>query len=334
MKSILKVLNGESLTTPSAWLMRQAGRYLPEYRELRAKTGGFFDLVYNPALAAEVTLQPIYRFGMDAAILFSDILVVPQAMGQLVTMDEGRGPRLGPLTDLETLHSNIGLFDTVAETVDRVKSQLDDKTTLIGFCGAPWTVAAYMLEGGGSRDFNTAKTRAYNEPALMSGLLDKIVDASAAYLIKQIQAGAEALQIFDSWAGVLSEQQFRDWVIAPTRKLIAKVKAAYSDIPVIGFPRGGALMIGDYVQQTGVDAVQLDTTFPTAMAQAIATDGVPVQGWLDPVLLLNGGATLQKEVETMKQAMQGLPYIFNLGHGVIKETPPEHVAQLLKALRS
>jgi uroporphyrinogen decarboxylase len=338
MKKFLSVLNGDKAETPPAWFMRQAGRYLPEYREVRAKAGGFWGMVYNPEYAAEVTLQPIRRFGFDAAIIFSDILVVPHALGQHIEFMAGEGPKLDAIksmTDISMLKlDNIASHCApVFETVARTKAGLDDNTALIGFAGAPFTVAAYMLEGEGSRDFAKAKAFAYSNPDAMARLLNILVDATAEYLVAQVHAGAEVLQLFDSWAGILNEADFARWVIIPTAKLVAKIRAAGVTVPIIGFPRGASFAAVRYVAETGVTALQLDTSFHVAEAQKLAKT-LPVQGWLDPVALLAGGVEMERAARSMIDAMQGLPYIFNLGHGIIKETPPEHVAKLVGIIRS
>lgn len=338
MKRFLSVLNGNVVDKPPVWFMRQAGRYLPEYRAVRATAGGFWGMVYNPVHAAEVTLQPIRRFGLDAAIIFSDILVVPHALGLGVEFTAGEGPQLDAITgaadllklDMAKLHGNAA---PVYETLARTKAQLDDSTALIGFAGAPFTVAAYMLEGHGSKDFSVAKSFLHRQPQVMQQLVDILVEATAEYLVAQVRAGAEVLQIFDSWAGILNEADFEQWVVAPTRTLVGKVRAAGVTVPIIGFPRGATFAAARYAAETGVTALQLDTVFHAAEARTLAQQ-LPVQGWFDPALLLAGGAAMDNAARAMVQAMQGAPYIFNLGHGVIKETPPEHVERLVEVVRS
>lgn len=337
-KTYLNRLTGQPTDRTPAWLMRQAGRYLPEYRALRAEAGGFWDLVYNPAFATEVTLQPIRRFDLDAAIIFADILVVPHALGQEIVFTKGEGPSLTPLRsfdDLKALNPAKLMHKAapVCETVAKVKAGLPDHVTLIGFAGAPWTVAAYMLEGHGSKDFLEAKTVAYQNPDMMAALIDMLVSATATYVLAQIKAGAEVIQIFDSWAGVLNEQDFKNWVIKPTRQLVKLIREQAPDVPIVGFPRGAGTYYQDYVEATKVTAVQVDTTMAMSHAQKLAGI-VPVQGWMDPAALVTGGATLDKAVDQLKEGMNGLPWIFNLGHGVVPQTPPEHVEQLLTRLRA
>jgi uroporphyrinogen decarboxylase len=342
MKKFIETLHGKSFEAPPIWMMRQAGRYLPEYRAVRAKAGGFWNMVYTPAYAAEVTLQPIERFGFDAAIIFSDILVVPHALGVEIEFAEGEGPQVTPVineAELAKLNPQhlAERFGKVYETVARTKAGLGPETALIGFCGAPWTVAAYVLEGRPDktqpREFARAKAIAHANPQFMQKVLDLIVETSIDYLDGQVRAGAEVLQIFDSWAGVLTPQEFADWVIAPTTKLVAGLRARHPDVPIIGFPRAAEFAMEDYIKKTGVTALQLDTHINSAHAQAAARAGTPVQGWLDPEILLRGGDELRTAVRDIKLAMRGLPHIFNLGHGVIKETPPDHVAQLIKFVR-
>lgn len=341
-KTYLNRLNGLPTDRTPAWLMRQAGRYLPEYRELRAKAGGFWELVYDPAFASAVTLQPIQRFDLDAAILFADILVLPHALGQEITFGPGEGPRLDPIRDFDALKrlnpaKLMNKVSIVCETVGKVAAQLPDHVTMIGFAGAPWTVAAYMIEGQGSRDYMIAKTVAYAQPDLMAALLDIIVSATATYCVAQVRAGAEVIQIFDSWAGVLNETDFHNWVIKPTRRLVQLIRdmlpADKKDIPIVGFPRGAGVMADTYAAQTKVTALQLDTTTTLSHAQSLA-DKLPVQGWMDPALLVAGGKQMLAAIDTLKDGMSGRNLIFNLGHGIVPQTPPEHVAQLLERLRA
>jgi len=319
--------------------MRQAGRYLPEYRELRKTAGGFLNLCYSPEMAAEVTLQPIRRYGFDAAILFSDILVVPDALGQEVRFVEGEGPRLDPIADAQSL-KQLSLsttkekFSRVCETVARLRQDLPKETALIGFCGAPWTVATYMVGGRGSSDQAAARLFAYQDPAGFQRLMDILVDASIDYLDQQVRAGADALQIFDSWAGSLPDTEFDRWVTAPTVKIRQALAKTHPTIPVIGFPRGAGMRTLKFVQQTGVNGVSCDTAMPLAhMAEHLGAADVAVQGNLDPLLLVSGGEALDQAVDAILEAMQGKRFIFNLGHGIVPQTPPEHVAQLVDRVR-
>lgn len=318
--------------------MRQAGRYLPEYRAVRERAGGFLDLCFNPELAAEVTVQPVRRFGFDAAILFSDILVVPFALGRKVEFLVGEGPKLEPLTDaaaLKTLRPEIdqAVVGKVYETVKRVKASLDDKTTLIGFCGAPWTVATYVVAGEGTPDQAPARMFAYRDPETFAQLIDKLADASIDYLIGQLQAGAECVQIFDTWAGVLSQHEFDRWCVAPTKKIVDGVRARMPGAKIIGFPRGVGSKLWRYVKDTGVDAVGLDWMQGLVYARDHIQTLKPVQGNVDPLALLAGGAALDREVDAVMQALSGGPFIFNLGHGILPETPIVHVEQMLKRVR-
>ena len=338
-KPILSVLSGKRVDPAPIWLMRQAGRYLPEYRAIRQQTAQFLDLCLNPALAAEITLQPIRRFGLDAAILFSDILVVPYAMGQPVAFVAGEGPRLDPLVDgraieaLDTGSRASHRWQPILETVSRVKEALPAGVTLIGFAGAPWTVAAYMVEGGGSRDFLTARQFARAQPLAFRSLTDHLVSVTADYLTGQVDAGAEVLQIFDSWAGLLPEDAFADWVIQPTRTLVTEMRRRRPGIPIIGFPRCAGWLYARYVAETGVDAVSLDTTVPIEQAVDLQSK-VPVQGNLDPAVLVTGGDELTRSARRLVAGLASGPHIVNLGHGVPQETPPDHVAALVSAVRS
>ncbi|HYG84705.1 MAG TPA: uroporphyrinogen decarboxylase [Azospirillum sp.] len=336
---MLTALKGKTCQHPPFWLMRQAGRYLPEYREVRAKAGSFLDLCYNPELATEVTLQPIRRYGMDAAILFSDILVVPHALGQKLDYLEGEGPKLDPVRSADALKrlSRDTFHEVLApvyETVRRLSKALPPEVTLIGFAGSPWTVASYMVEGGGTKEFAHIKTWAYTDPAGFGALIDLLVEVTADYLITQIEAGAEAVQLFDSWAGVLPAGAFRRYVIEPTRRIVALVKARYPNVPVIGFPRGAGLLYEDYVSESGVDAVGLDTTVPPAWAARNLQTRLPVQGNLDPILLVAGGDAMRTAVEEILEVLAGRPFVFNLGHGITQQTPPEHVAELARILKT
>ena len=339
-KPFLQTLIGpERPTSPPVWLMRQAGRYLPEYREVRAQAGGFLDLCYNPELAAEVTMQPIRRYGFDAAILFSDILVVPDALGQYVTFQEGEGPKL---TRLET-PNDIGKLSTswmeqrlqpVYETVQILSKALPPDVALIGFAGAPWTVATYMLEGGSSRDFHRSKLWAMQDPNSFQDLIDLLVEATSSYLIEQIARGAECVQLFDSWAGVHSEAEFARWVIAPARTIVERIRARYDDVPIIGFPRGGGLLLERYAQETGVTALGLDTTVPPSWAAKVLQPRLPVQGNLDPLALIAGGEALDRATDAVLSTLGHGRLIFNLGHGIDKSTPPDNVERLMDRIRA
>lgn len=334
----LAPFRGEAVSPPPVWLMRQAGRYLPEYRATRAEAGSFLDLCYNPKLAAEVTLQPIRRYGFDASILFSDILVVPDALGQSVRFAEGEGPRLDPIRDVAGLArldlSKTGSkFALVWDTVARLRQDLPSETCLIGFCGAPWTVATYMVEGRGSSDQAEARSWAYRDPDGFAQLIEVLTDASITYLSGQIEAGANVLQIFDSWAGSLAENEFERWVIAPTTKIVRSLRARYPHVPIMGFPKGATSQLKSFVAATGVDGVSCDTSCPLSVMRDVADTGKVVQGNLDPLLLVAGGAALDRRVDEILVALKGRPFIFNLGHGIVPETPPEHVAQLVKRVR-
>jgi len=334
----LRALSGEVMSPPPIWLMRQAGRYLPEYREVRAQAGGFLDLCYTPELAARVTLQPIERYGLDAAILFSDILVVPHALGQKVWFEEGKGPQLEPITEQADLTrlSIERVEETVApvyETVSRVSQALSEDTALIGFCGGPWTVATYMVAGHSTPDQAPARLWAYRDPESFAQLLDIIVEASVAYLSGQIKAGAQAVQIFESWAGTLPDSEFRRWVIAPTQKLVSALRRHHPEIPVIGFPRASGPLYLDFLMQTGVDALGCDTSLSLDWIKTNLQRHTVVQGNLDPLLLVAGGEELERRARDIRDTLSGGPHIFNLGHGIVPQTPPEHVETLVKAIR-
>jgi uroporphyrinogen decarboxylase len=322
--------------------MRQAGRYLPEYRELRTKAATFIEFCYTPALAIEATLQPIRRFGFDAAILFSDILVVPDALGQPVSFESGHGPRLQPIetqADFTALKPQIDLarLGPVFETIAGVKAALPAETALIGFCGAPFTVASYMVAGKGTPDQGPARLMAYRQPALFETLIDRLIDASATYLAAQVAAGVEAVQIFDSWAGVLPPLEYERWSLAPIERLIGKIRAIHPDLPIIAFPRvaGGQLIRA----ARGLDAagtptaIGLDTVVEPEWAQAALPPELAVQGNLDPLALVAGGAALDAAIERILEAFEGRPHIFNLGHGIVPETPIAHVEQMMRRLR-
>jgi uroporphyrinogen decarboxylase len=337
-KPILRSLAGEITARPPLWLMRQAGRYLPEYREVRAQVASFLDLCYTPDLAAEVTLQPIRRYALDAAILFSDILVVPDALGQPVAFREGEGPVLDPLrsaADVARLRPE-GIHDRLApvyETVRRLSRALPSEVALIGFAGAPWTVATYMVEGGTSRSFHDVQLWAYRDPEGFAKLIDCLVEATIAYLAAQVAAGVEIVQLFDSWAGVLPEPGFKRWVVEPTRRIVDALRRQYPTLPIIGFPRGAGLLYPGYFAASGVTAVGLDTTVPLGIARdAIQTIG-PVQGNLDPLLVVAGGEAMAAATREIVGALAQGPFIFNLGHGIVPETPPEHVEQLVALVR-
>ena len=338
-KPLLRALRGEAVTPPPVWLMRQAGRYLPEYQRLRREAGSFLELCYTPALAAEATLQPVERFGMDAAILFSDILVVPDALGAEVSFAEGEGPRVSPVRnvgDVAALRPD-GVGEHLApvfETVARVRRALPEEVALIGFAGAPWTVATYMVEGGSSRDFAIAKTWAFDDPDGFQRLIDHIVGATIEYLAGQVEHGAEAVQLFDSWAGVLPESAFQRWCVAPARAIVEGLRAACPGVPVIGFPRGAGVMTRDYVEATGVDAVGIDSAQPAGWAARFLQPKCTVQGNLDPVSLLVGGAQMEAETGAILDALGRGPFVFNLGHGILPATPPEHVARLVETVRA
>jgi uroporphyrinogen decarboxylase len=336
-KPLLCVLANHREPIPPVWMMRQAGRYLPEYRVVREKAGGFLDLCLNPDLAAEVTLQPVRRFGFDAAILFSDILVVPLALGRKVEFTAGEGPKLDPLPDgaslknlRESTDSNV--FAPVYDTVRNVKAALDEKTTLIGFCGAPWTVATYMVAGHGTPDQAPALGFAGKEPDEFAALIDRVADASIEYLLGQLGAGAEVLQIFDTWAGVVPAKDFERWCIAPVKKIIDGVRAKARNAKFIGFPRGADLRVLPYIENTGVDCIGLGWNVKLDFAQELQ-ESLPVQGNLDPEVLRAGGEALDRAVDAIMAALSNGPFVFNLGHGILPDTPIAHVEQMLKRVR-
>jgi uroporphyrinogen decarboxylase len=337
-KPLLTVLDDRPQSPPPVWLMRQAGRYLPEYRAVRETAGGFLDLVFNPEFAAEVTLQPVRRFGFDAAILFSDILVVPHALGQHVRFSVGEGPLLDPITDrtaFERLNSELDhdVLAPVYETIRIVKTQLEPSVALLGFCGAPWTVASYMIAGRGTLDQAPARLFAYGDAAAFAVLIDVLVEASASYLVRQLQAGADAVQIFDTWAGVLPPEQFERWCMEPTRRIVELVRAQVPNARVIGFPRGAGAMLARYVENVPVNAVGLDWMVDKSFARERIQSRVPVQGNLDPLVLVSGGVALDRAIDAIMEAFAEQRFIFNLGHGIVPETPIAHVEQMLKRVR-
>jgi uroporphyrinogen decarboxylase len=339
-RKLVRVLEGSAEQTPPVWLMRQAGRYLPEYRALREKAGSFWGMALNPEFAAEVTLQPIRRFGFDAAILFSDILTVPEALGQKVTFTAGEGPSMTPVTSTEGFNEDreswASYFEPVYEALRRTRSGLDvegfSSTTLLGFAGAPWTLATYLAAGAGGDEQKAAKLWAYRDPQGFGYLLDILSECVAFHLIRQLDAGADAVQIFDSWASGLPAPLFEQVVIAPTKKIVAAVRAARPGAKIIGFPRAATLVGYEaYVAATGVDAVSLDTAMP--MPWAAKNIPCVLQGNLDPIALIAGGDALDRAVDHILEAMAGRPHVFNLGHGILPETPIAHVEQLLKRIR-
>ncbi len=337
-KLLLRALRGEACARPPIWLMRQAGRYLPEYRATRKKAPSFLDFCYTPELAVEVTLQPIRRFGFDAAILFSDIMVVPHALGQKVWFEEGRGPRLDPVAgpgelvrlSMCSLDENLA---PVYETVRGIRSELGPETALIGFAGAPWTVASYMVEGGGTREFAKVKTWAYGDPEGFQKLIELLVDATTQYLESQIAAGVEVLQLFDSWAGALTANGMRQWCLDPNAEIIRRIKANHPHIPIILFPRGAGLMYRDIAAESGADAVAVDSTVPPAWVRDELQSQVAVQGNLDPILLVAGGEVLRRSATEILETLAGGPFVFNLGSGIVPEADPEHVGELVELVQ-
>lgn len=334
----LRVLGGEPVWPPPIWLMRQAGRYLPEYRKLRADSASFLDFCYDPALTVEATLQPIRRFGFDAAILFSDILVVPDALGQTVTFEVGEGPRLSPITDahgVDALHERVDLerLAPVFETVAGLKRALPATTPLIGFCGAPWTVASYMIAGKGTPDQAPARLFAYRNPALFQRVIDKLVTASIEYLERQIDAGVDALQIFDTWAGVLPAGEFERWCVQPIAKIVAAIRAKHPAVPIIVFARGAGPRLAELKELTGADALGVDTAVDPHWAARTLPATTVLQGNLDPLVLIAGGQALDAAVGRILAAFRHRPHIFNLGHGILPETPIAHVERLLELVR-
>jgi uroporphyrinogen decarboxylase len=337
-KPLLEVLNGRRQTVPPVWMMRQAGRYLPEYMAVRKNVGGVLDLCFTPKLAAEVTLQPIRRFGFDAAILFSDILVIPHALGRTVRFEAGEGPRLEPLNDPAAMTALRGTADDavlapIYETIRLVKSELPSATTFLGFCGGPWTVATYMVAGHGTPDQAPARLFAYRHPEAFARLIDILVEASSKYLIRQLNAGVDAVQIFDTWAGILPPDEFQRWCIAPTKRIVADVRRAVPGAKIIGFPRGAGSNLKRYVEDIEIDAVGLDWMVDLDFARDEIQRRRAVQGNLDPLALRAGGAALDRSVDAILAALAGGPFIFNLGHGILPDTPIAHVEQMLKRVR-
>ena len=336
LKKLLNVLSGNQETVPPVWLMRQAGRYLPEYRALRAAKGGFLELAYDSDSATEITLQPIRRFGFDGAILFSDILVIPHALGQDLWFETGEGPRLAPAlasNDFKKLVPVPERLDPIFETVRKVRTGLPPETTFLGFAGSPWTVATYMVAGQGSKDQADARRMAYSDPAKFGALIDAIVTATVDYLSGQIVAGVDAVQLFDSWAGSLSPAQFEQWVITPNARIVASLKQRHPGTPIIGFPKGAGGKLADYAVRTGVDAIGIDETVDPVWANKVIPAGMPVQGNLDPLALIAGGVALESAVTRILNAFADRPHIFNLGHGILPDTPIEHVEKLLTLVR-
>jgi uroporphyrinogen decarboxylase len=335
-KPLLAVLGGERRDPPPLWLMRQAGRYLPEYRALRATKGGFLDLAYDPAAAAEVTLQPLKRFAFDGAILFSDILVVPHAMGMELTFVAGEGPRLAPpMADarIRDLEPRMERLDPVYETVRRVKAELPPSTTFLGFAGSPWTVATYMIAGQGSREQAEARQLAYADPGKMGAMLDIVSSITVDYLSAQIEAGVEAVQLFDSWAGSLAPAEFERHVIGRTAWIVDQLKSRHPGVPIIGFPKGAGGKLRAYAAETGVDAIGLDETVDPIWAARELPSGLPVQGNLDPFALVAGGEALRDAAERILDALADRPHIFNLGHGIQQTTPIAHVEELVALVK-
>ena len=333
---VVDVLNGQTVFPPPVWMMRQAGRYLPEYRKTREQAGSFLDLCYNPDLAVEVALQPIRRFGFDASILFSDILVLPHALGRDLRFDEGRGPQMTPIGEDEIgslngerFHEHLG---PVYETVRRLRAELPSETTLIGFCGAPWTVATYMIAGHATPDQAPARLFAFRHPERFATLLDILADFSASYLIRQISAGADAVQVFNSWSGVLDQQAFEAFCVRPMQRIVDQIRAVYPDVPIIGFPKGAGSLYDSFRQQTGVTALGLDWTVPLNQAARLQADGA-VQGNLDPIRLVSGGRALEEGVARILETLGGGPLVFNLGHGITPDAPIAHVETMLSLVR-
>ncbi len=339
VKPLVEVLSGRRQPVPPLWMMRQAGRYLPEYREVRARAGGFLDLCFTPELAAEVTLQPIRRFNFDAAVIFSDILVIPHALGRTVRFEAGEGPRLDPLDTPDkvgTLSSSgdFAKLEPVFEALRRVRRELDPKIALIGFCGAPWTVATYMVAGQGTPDQAPTRMMAYRHPEAFAKIIDTIVENSITYLLGQLKAGADVLQIFDTWAGVLPPREFQRWSVEPTKRIVEGVRAKVPDAKIIGFPRGAGALLPGYVKATGVDAVSIDWTAEPSLIREKVQNSVAVQGNLDPLALIAGGDALDRSIDDVLANYAQGRLIFNLGHGIQPETPIAHVEQMVKRVRA
>lgn len=337
-KLLVRALRGEVLDRPPVWFMRQAGRYLPEYRETRKRAKNFLHMCYTPELAVEVTLQPVRRYDLDASIMFSDILVIPDALGQKVEFSAGEGPVLEPVrrvSDLNGLHVKgcPDRLSPVLEVIRTLRRELPPDKTLIGFAGAPWTVALYMVEGRGGTDGSTARRWAYREPKTFSRLVDILVEATTGYLIAQIESGAEVLQLFDSWSGVLSETQFEKWVIDPTRRIVEGVHAVYPHVPIVGFPRGSGLMACAFIRETGVQGINLDSGAPLLWVRESVQPLATVQGNLDNQVLASGGQAMDDEVHRILNMLSSGPFVFNLGHGIVPDTPPENVARVVELVR-
>lgn len=338
-KLLINALRGQKTPRVPFWFMRQAGRYLPEYRELRAKKGGFLDMVYDPEAACEITLQPIRRFGMDGAILFSDILVIPQALGQKLEFLAGEGPKLGLLEkisqlDVSRIHETLSpIYQTVRNIRSGLKREGFTHTALIGFAGSPWTVACYMIEGQGSKDFSKAKAKAYSYPAEFKSLLDILCEATIQYLSEQIKAGAEAVQLFESWAGMADAKGFEEWIVAPTRQIVKKLRSLHPEIPVIGFPKGAGAKLLSYATETEIQGLGLDSLVDPLWAKDNLPLSVTPQGNLDPFALLAGGAAMENRARFILEELSDRPFIFNLGHGIDKSTPIEHVEALSRIIR-
>ena len=332
---LLQVLNGEPVWPPPVWLMRQAGRYLPEYRATRAQAGDFISLCLNPSLAAEVTLQPIRKFGFDAAILFSDILILPMALGQDLRFTEGEGPRLPPLQHIQQLNlaKAPGIYAPVLQTVANLRASLPPQTALIGFAGSPATVSCYMLDGEGGGGFPRTRQLAYEQPGFMDNVIELLAEATITYLQGQLDAGADCLMLFESWAGIFPPAQFRKYVIAPTRRITTALRAKNPGVKIIGFPRLAGLMLGEYAREAGVDAIGLDTVTGLAEAKAACPPNTIFQGNLDPLLLKLGGKAMDEEVQSLLSSLKTRPHIFNLGHGITPDVPEQNVARLMELIQ-
>ena len=339
VKPFLEVLSGRRQSVPPLWMMRQAGRYLPEYRELRARAGSFLDLCFTPEFAAEVTLQPIRRFNFDAAIIFSDILVIPHALGRSVRFEAGEGPRLDPLDTPDKVvtlatEADFSKLEPVFEALRQVRRELDPKIALIGFCGAPWTVATYMVAGHGTPDQAPARMMAYRHPEAFTKIIDTIVENSITYLLEQLKAGADVLQIFDTWAGVLPPREFQRWSVEPTKRIVEGVRKQMPGAKIIGFPRGAGALLPSYIEATSVDGVSIDWATEPSLIRDRVQNRVAVQGNLDPLVLIAGGEALDRAVDDVLSSYAGGRLIFNLGHGIQPETPIAHVEQMIKRVRS